>query len=97
MKLREYLASKAIALCFIGIALIAWGVFAYLCGANAVLLWGSEVFFIVTVVVRYSVGYVLRNNKLKRLRKCIDELPDKYLLGEVLPKPHDGIEREYFE
>ncbi|MDE7464590.1 MAG: hypothetical protein K2M48_06130, partial [Clostridiales bacterium] len=97
MKLRDYLASKAALLCFIGIALILWGVFAYLCGAGAVLLWVSEAIFIVAVVVRYTVGYVVVNNRLKRLKKNKDELKDKYLLGDLLPKPHDGVEREYFD
>ncbi|MDE7165115.1 MAG: HAMP domain-containing histidine kinase [Clostridiales bacterium] len=97
MKLRDYLASKAVMLCGIGIALIVWGVFAYLCGANAVLLWGSEAFFVVAVVVRYSVGYAVTNSRLKRLQKSHDELDKKYLLGTLLPKPPGSVEREYYE
>lgn len=97
MKLREYLASKAIVMCFLGIALIAWGVFAYLCGGNAVLLWGSEAFFMTVVIVRYAAGYVRVNERLKHLRKSKAELRDAYLLGELLPKPYDGVERQYFD
>lgn len=97
MKLRDYLASKAIMLCAVGIALVLWGVFAYLCGANAVLLWGSEAFFVVAVIVRYSVGYLVVNSRLKRVQKSRDELDKKYLLGELLPKPHDSVEREYYD
>ena len=97
MRLRDYLAGKATVLCAVGIALILWGVFAYLCGANAVLLWGSEAFFVVAVIVRYAVGYAVANNRLKRLQKSRDELDKKYLLGELLPKPHDSVEREYYD
>lgn len=97
MKLRNYLASKAVFLCFIGIALIAWGVFAYLTGANAILLWGSEAFFLIVVIARYTAGYFIADKRLNRLHKTIDELHDKYLIGEVLEKPHDSVEREYFE
>ena len=97
MRLRDYLASKAIALCAVGIAIILWGVFAYLCGANAVLLWGSEGFFVTAVIVRYAAGYAVVNGRLKRLQKSRDELDKKYLLGEILPKPRDGVEREYYD
>lgn len=97
MRLRDYLASKAVMLCAIGIALILWGVFAYLCGANAVLLWGSEAFFAVAVIVRYAVGYAVVNSRLKRLKKSAAELDKKYLLGELLSKPHDSVEREYYD
>ncbi|MDE6617464.1 MAG: hypothetical protein K2K13_00260 [Clostridiales bacterium] len=97
MRLCDYLAGKATVLCAVGIAIILWGVFAHLCGANAVLLWGSEAFFVAVVIVRYAVGYAVVNNRLKRLQKSRDELDKKYLLGELLPKPHDSVEREYYD
>ncbi len=97
MKLREYLASKAISLCFTAIAAALWGVFAYLTGANAALLWGSIVFFTATVILRHILGFVFAKNRLEKLSRTKDVLSRKYLLGELIPAPYDATEREYFE
>lgn len=96
MKFREYAASKAATLCMSALAAIVWGIFAYLTGANPVLLWLSEGFFVAAVVLRYAVGYALAKRKLDKLQKSMDGLSDKYLLGEMLEKPFDATEYEYY-
>lgn len=96
MKFGEYAASKAAALCGAAIAAIVWGVFAYLTGAEPVLLWMSEGFFVVAVILRYAIGYALVKKKLDKLKKCTDGLAEKYLLGEILEKPTDATEYEYY-
>ncbi len=96
MKFGDYIASKAVSLCGLGIAAAAWGVFAYLVGASSVLLWTSEAFFVVAVVLKFSLGYVLAKKRVEALRKTADGLTDKYLLGELVKKPHDAVESEYY-
>lgn len=97
MKFRDYLAGKAVILLCFCIFAILWGVFAFFMGANAVLLWGSEGFFVLAVVLRYSIGYARVRARLSRLAAQRDGLDEKYLLGELLKKPTDAVEREYYE
>ncbi len=97
MNLREYLAAKAVSFCIIIGAAIVWGVFAYMCGANAFLLWGSEGFFIVIALSYHIIGFAVSHGRLTKLRRTADELNEKYLLGELLPPPADAVEHEYFE
>lgn len=97
MKLRDYLAGKAVVLLGFCIFAILWGVFAFFMGANAVLLWGSEGAFAFAVVLRYSIGYARARKRIKKLCAQRDGLDDKYLLGELVQKPTDATEREYYE
>ncbi len=97
MKFFSYISSKAVSLCFCGIAALCWGIFAHFAGASEILLWVSEAAFIFTVLLRYSAGYAFANAKLKKLKKSKESLSEKYLLGELLEKPHDAVEREYYE
>ena len=97
MKFTDYISSKAISLCGMGIAAICWGMFAHFAGASALLLWVSEAAFVFTVLLRYAAGYALTNAKLKKLQKNKEGLSKKYLLGELLEKPHDAVAREYYE
>ena len=97
MSFKEYLASKAAGLCLCAVACILWGIFSFFAGAGGVLLWGSELFFVLFAAVWLSVGYFGARKRLKRLEKIKDGLEEKYLLGELLPRPQDAVEREYFE
>ena len=69
MKMRDYFSSKAVSLCFCGIAALCWGAFAYIAGASPVLLWGSEIIFVAAVILRYSAGYAATNARLKKLKR----------------------------
>ena len=97
MSFKSYLSSKAAGLCLCGVGAIVWGIFAFFAGANAVLLWGGEIFFFAFVAVWLAAGYFVARSRLKRLEKMKSQLKETYLLGELLPKPRDGVEREYFE
>lgn len=97
MSFKGYLSSKAAGLCLCGVGEIVWGIFAFFAGANAVLLWGGEIFFFAFAAVWLAAGYFVARSRLKRLEKMKSQLKEIYLLGELLPKPRDGVEREYFE
>ncbi|MFR1983281.1 MAG: hypothetical protein ACLS4Z_05740, partial [Christensenellaceae bacterium] len=55
MSFKGYLSSKAAGLCLCGVGEIVWGIFAFFAGANAVLLWGGEIFFFYILTVRITV------------------------------------------
>lgn len=97
MSFKGYLSSKAAGLCLCGVGAIVWGIFAFFAGANAVLLWGGEIFFFAFAAVWLAAGYFVARSRLKRLEKMKSQLKETYLLGELLPKPRDGVESEYFE
>ncbi len=96
MKWREYIASKAAGLCFLGIAALLWGIFAYFAGANAAVLWGSEIFFACAAAIWLALGFFFVSKRLKKLEKTLEGLKEPYLLGELLEKPRDAAEKEYF-
>ena len=96
MKWREYIASKAAGLCFLGIAALLWGIFAYFAGANAAVLWGSEIFFACAAAIWLALGFFSVSKRLKKLEKTLEGLKEPYLLGELLEKPRDAAEKEYF-
>lgn len=97
MKFGSYLSSRAPQLCLCGCAAVFWGIFAYFAGANAVLLWGGEIFFAAFALAWLGIGFLFAEKRLARLEKLKEGLREKYLLGELLPRPADAAEREYFD
>lgn len=97
MKWSDYFGAKAAELCFYAIAIIVWGVFAFLTGANPALLWGSIGFFVSAIAVRLGIGFASARNRIAKLEKLKNGLDEKYLIGELIPKPHDAVQKEYYE
>lgn len=97
MSFKGYLSSKAAGLCLCGVGEIVWGIFAFFAGANAVLLWGGEISF--SRLRRYGWPRDISSpaSSAEAAGKMKSQLKEIYLLGELLPKPRDGVEREYFE
>lgn len=96
MKWREYAASKAVPLCGVAILAVIWGVFAYLAGADAVLLWGSETILVFSAVIWIVAGFVRVKRRAAQIEKLKNGLDEPWLLGAVLPKPQDATEALYF-
>ncbi len=97
MKFGSYLSSRAPQLCLCACAAVVWGIFARFAGANAVLLWGGEIFFAAFALAWTGAGYFAARRRLARLEKLKSGLTERYLLGELLSRPADAVEREYFE
>lgn len=96
MKFSEYVASKAITLCFLGIgALLAVIALGY-GGAETSFLLGAGALFLAIVFAWLFCGFWLVGKRLKRLKRLMEGLKDRYLLGELLPAPQDPIEKKYF-
>lgn len=97
MKVREYLYSKIITLCFVVIGAIVWGISAYLMGISALILLITEVFLILITILWIIFGYFFERSKIKKLERITEYLPDKYLLGEILHMPFNVVEKKYFD
>ncbi|MCI9150452.1 MAG: HAMP domain-containing histidine kinase [Lachnospiraceae bacterium] len=96
MRLGEYLSAKAITLCFLGIGGIL------LCAMAAVAgLEGDGVFllaagYLLLVSAWLLASFWIERGRIRRVEQLAEMMPEKYLLGEVLPVPCDPVERRYF-
>ena len=60
------------------------------------MLWGSEIFFACAAAIWLALGFFSVSKRLKKLEKTLEGLKEPYLLGELLEKPRDAAEKEYF-
>lgn len=96
MKVKEFLEEKAVTLCFMGIGSMILLFALSLAGVGAGLLGMFFLLFVLYLFLWFAAGFVKENAKVKRLQKLEENLPEKHLLGEVLPRPHGAMERQYF-
>lgn len=96
MRLREFVHSKAVTLSFLAIGALMLGVFMFSAEIDALLIWMAELLLLLIVLVWLCVSYSIERAKLKKLERIMEELPDKYLLGEALPPPIGAVEKQYF-
>lgn len=97
MKLRNFISSKCIPLCFIGLAALALLILSVIRGDNAGLILFTEASLFIITVLWLSAGFYMQRKRYLNLEKTIDNLDDKYLLGEVIPKPQNDNELLYYE
>ena len=96
MKLSRYLASKGIVLCVIAIGLISWCVFAVLVGVSALVIGVTAGVVLACVAGWLAWEYFSICKRIKKLNRICSEIEEGYLLGEVIPKPVNAYEEEYF-
>lgn len=97
MILREFLSSKAVTLCFLAIGMLTTAGVLFYAGLQASLILMFLVFILLLTAAWVSCGYVTEKRKIKKLEQTADSLNDAYLLGELLPKPKDALEKRYFD
>ena len=96
MSFRAYAGDKGITLSFLMMSIAGCSLFLW---AGNVPLPTILLFVAFTAVMIFGwllTGWVKIVKRLKRLKTMADALPQKYLLGEMLPKPLGWMEREYF-
>ena len=84
MSVSEYLASKSVTLCFLGIGGLLMGAVAAVTGTGAVALGVFAGLYVLVILLWLAVSFLVARMRLERLEKLTEELPEKYLLGEVL-------------
>ena len=96
MKLSAYLRSHLIALCLVALFLAGWCVFAALAGVNGMVILLTALAVALCAAAVLACGYISADRRLKKLQRVTDELERPYLLGEVLQRPENAVELEYF-
>ena len=97
MKLSAYLRSHLIALCLVALFLAGWCVFAALAGVNGMVILLTALAVSLGAAAVLVCGYISADRRLKKLQRVADELERPYLLGEVLQRPVNAVELEYFD
>lgn len=96
MKLSAYLRSHLTALCLVALFLAGWCVFAALAGVNGMVILLTALAVALCAAAVLACGYISADRRLKKLQRVADELERPYLLGEVLQRPENAVELEYF-
>lgn len=97
MRVWEYLESKAVTLIFLGIGGIIFAGIMLAAQAGAGLVGISAAAYLSVILLWLLAGGLVEGRRVAALEKLLEELPEKYLLGEVLPRPADALERRYFQ
>lgn len=82
--------SRLVTLCFLGMGGLGFGLILAVAGAGAALIGLlAGVYLAVVLLWLLAVG-LLEGRRMEALEKLIRDLPEVWLLGEVLPKPEIG-------
>ena len=88
--------SRAVTLCFLGMGgILTAGVLA-IAGNDIALIAVLAAACVTVVLLWLIVSGLLEWKRFAELEALLEELPEKYLLGEILPKPVNDMERRYF-
>lgn len=93
---RNTLQSRAVTLCFLGMGGLLFGVILAAAGTEGALMGLLAAAYVTVILLWLTVSGLLEQRRIGRLERLIEELPEKYLLGEVLPRPVNSVERHYF-
>lgn len=52
--------------------------------------------YLTIILFWLGIGYWTARRRILKLEKILDELPEKYLLGEVMPVPTNEVEKQYY-
>lgn len=96
MRVRDLLCSKAVTLCFLGLGGLLAGAFLAFADVCAEMIGMLELLLLLLVSGWLLVSFLVERRRFDRIEKLCRELPDKYLLGEILPAPYGMTERQYY-
>lgn len=97
MKLKDYLYTKTVTLCFLCMGSLLAGAFFAFAEVRLSLIILMELFFLLLTASWLLVSFVMESRRMKELEKLREGLEEQYLLGEILPQPSGYLEREYFQ
>ncbi len=96
MSVKDFLSAKVLTLCFLGIGWILMGILLLLAGNSFSLLGVLTAAFLMLILFWLTADFLDKSRRFRKLKKISDEISEKYLLGEVLPKPSGTLEKQYF-
>ena len=89
--------SRAVTLCFLGIGGILTAGILAIAGTDGTLIAVLGAACLVVVILWLAFSGLLEWKRFAELEKLLEGLPERYLLGEVLPKPVNDMEKRYFQ
>lgn len=96
MSFRDFLESKAVALCLGGIGMLYLILVAWLCGLPLSLLLILCVSGVFVLFIGMICTWRRIDRRLRQLKNRLETIPEAYLIGETLPRPRDAVERQYY-
>jgi len=96
MSFFRYLLDKILPIAWIVIGIVAWTIFAVLASVERFIIFTTDLCVVGAVLLFFILDFCLLRHRLRRLQTIAETMEEKYLLGEVLPRPVSGVEREYF-
>lgn len=97
MRFRDHMSAKAITLCFAGIGMVLMAVFLVTAEVQLNMVMLFELAAALIILGCLLCGWLLDRRRIAKLERLVDEMEDKYLIGELLPRPANAVERVYFE
>lgn len=95
MSFRDYIGTKAVSLCLAAIGGLYLLLVCYVCGIPLSLLLVLLLSGAVVLLLCLAAGWRRADRRLRMLRSRLDAMPEKYLIGETLPRPRDAVELQY--
>lgn len=96
MSFARYMRSHAISLTIIALLLCVWCITAAFMGLPWLFILLTAVFVALGAAVYLCISYSAFRRRMARIRRLRREMEDVYLMGEVLPRPVNAVEEEYF-
>lgn len=96
MNMRECICARGVTLCFIGIGMVALGIVMSITGNSLQIIIMSEVLALAFTALWLVFSYMTDKRRIARLERLIAQMEDKYLLGEVMPRPVNAVEKQYY-
>ena len=96
MKFLQFLGSYAVYLFAFLLLLAVWGIMAALIGVTAVFILATVLSAVACAVIFLAFKYIIHCRHIARIERLKHEMDEVYLIGEMLPRPINGIEDAYF-
>lgn len=90
------LRSREVTLCFLGMGGLILGTFLAVAGVGAALVGLLAAAYLILILLWLCVCGILEQKRMAELEGLLSGLSEKYLAGEVLPKPKNDMEKRYF-
>ena len=98
MNILRFLRSKFVPACILLLLAAAWSYLAALAAIPPAFIALSDALLLLGAALVWLWQYLRARRRLQKLRRAADRMGEKaYLLGEVLERPADALEEEYYE
>lgn len=94
--LRDVLQTKAVTLCFLGMGGLIFVLILAAAGAGMRIIGILSIAYLLLIFSWLLAEGFLEQKRIAVLEKLLEELPERHLLGEVLPRPVNSTEKRYF-